>query len=124
MDIDKFRQFYLAIAAGLDALRVVPRVLVALYCYMLYKVVSWYMTLEPRLIDNCVSQNILDCIAQAPTTQHAALVTAVVGVAAAFFGMYAYTGKKWNGFTFWKKPKDGSTPSGPGKPGQYVIYLT
>jgi len=103
MDIDKFRQIHLSIAEGLDAWRVVPRVLVALYCYMLYKIIEWYMTLEPHIIDNCVSQAVTDCIAQAPTTQHAALVTAVVGISAAVFGLYTTSGKKWNGFTFWKK---------------------
>jgi hypothetical protein len=103
MDIDRFRQIHLSVAEGLDAWRVVPRTLVALYCYMLYKIIEWYMALEPHIIDKCVSQNVLDCIAQAPTTQHAALVTAVVGISAAVFGLYTTSGKKWNGFTFWKK---------------------
>ena len=60
MDIDKFRQIHLSIAEGLDAWRVVPRVLVALYCYMLYKIIEWYMTLEPHIINNCVSQTVTD----------------------------------------------------------------
>ena len=103
MDIDKFRQIHLSMAEGLDAWRVVPRALVGFYCYMLYKIVDWYMMLQPRMLDNCVSQNVIDCIFQAPTTPHAALVTAVVGISAAVFGLYSSTGKKWNGFTFWKK---------------------
>lgn len=112
MDIDKFRQIHLSIAEALDAWRIIPRALVSLYCYMLYKVVEWYMALHPYIMDKCVSQNMADCIVQAPTTQHAALVTAVVGISAAVFGLYSSTGKKWNGFTFWKKkpeekPKEG-----------------
>lgn len=115
MDIDKFRQVHLALAESLDAWRIVPRVLVALYCYMLYKVVDWYMGLHPYMMDKCVSQNVLDCIVQAPTTQHAALVTAVVGISAAVFGLYSSTGKKWNGFTFWKKKEDDTNrPTPPG----------
>jgi len=106
MDIDRFRQIHLALAEMLDAWRIVPRALVGLYCWMLYKVVMWYMALEPHLIDKCVSQNTLDCIVQAPTTQHAALVTAVVGISAAVFGLYTSTGKKWNGFTFWGNKKE------------------
>ena len=107
MSIDRFRQFYLSLAEAVDALRIFPRGLIALYCYTLYKVVSWYMDLHPYMLDKCSSPTVIDCIVQAPTTQHAALVTAVVSIAAAIFGMYAATGRKWNGFTFWKKkPKE------------------
>jgi hypothetical protein len=50
-------------------------------------------------------------VIQAPSTQHAALVTAVVGIAAAVFGLYSNSGRKWNGFTNWG---DGGAPgSGP-----------
>lgn len=103
MDIDKFRQIHLSLAEGLDAWRIVPRALAAGYCYLLYKVVDWYMNLAPYILEKCSSPTVTDCIVQAPTTQHAALVTAVVGIAAAVFGLYAGTGKKWNGFTSWKK---------------------
>jgi len=106
MDIDKIRQMHLAIAEALDAWRIVPRVLVGLYCYMLYTVINWYMALEPHILRGCTSQTIIDCIVQAPTTQHAALVTAIVGISAAVFGLYSSTGKKWNGFTFWKKKEE------------------
>lgn len=106
MNIDKFRQIHLSIAEALDAWRIIPRALVGLYCYMLYKIVEWYMDLEPYMLNGCKSQTVLDCIVQAPTSQHAALVTAVVGISAAVFGLYASTGKKWNGFTFWKKPPE------------------
>jgi len=116
VDIDKFRQIHLSLAEGLDAWRIVPRVLVGLYCYMLYKIIDWYMTLQPYIIDKCVSSNMLDCIAQAPTTQHAALVTAVVGISAAVFGLYSSTGKKWNGFTFWKKSEKKKEPPAVEKP--------
>jgi len=106
MDIDGFRKGYLALSELLDAFRLVPRVLIGLYCYTLYKVVQWYMDLHPYMLDKCTSQTITDCIVHAPTTQHAALVTAVVSIAAAIFGMYAATGRKWNGFTSWKKSKE------------------
>lgn len=106
MNIDKFRQIHLSLAEALDAWRIVPRALVGLYCYMLYKIIIWYMTLEPYILNGCKSQNVIDCVIQAPTSQHAALVTAVVGISAAVFGLYSSTGKKWNGFTFWKKSED------------------
>ena len=114
MDVDKFRQVHLAMAEMFDAWRVIPRALVALYCYMLYKVVVWYMALEPHMMEGCKLDDMAQCIVQAPTTQHAALVTAVVGISAAVFGLYTSTGKKWNGFTFWKKRK----PEGEGGAGE------
>lgn len=99
--IDTYRKGHLAVAELVDAWRVVPRLLIGAYGYLVFKVVKWYMVLEPRFIPDCVSDTVTDCIFQAPTTQHAALVTAVVGVSAAVFGLYTNSGKKWNGFTLW-----------------------
>lgn len=110
VDIDKIRRMHLSWAEALDAWRIVPRILVGAYAYMVYKVVVWYMNLHPYMIENCKSTNVSDCIVQAPTNQHAALVTAVVGIAAAVFGLYAGSGKKWgDGFKPWKK-KTEETP--------------
>ena len=106
MDIDRFRKFYLAFGEMLDAFRIFPRLLVAGYTYILYDTISWYMDLKPVLVEGCVVELLgQTCIALAPSTQHAALVTAVVGVAAAIFGLYANSGRKWNGFTPWGKKK-------------------
>lgn len=103
MSIDRYRQIHLAMAEALDAWRIVPRALAGLYCYMLYKVIVWYMALEPYMLEGCKSQNVIDCIVQAPTTSHSILISVIVGVAGAFFGLYTTSGRKWNGFTFWKK---------------------
>jgi len=111
-NIDTWRKGHLAIAEWIDAWRLIPRALVGGYVFLLYKVINWYMDLEPHLIPNCVSDNAVDCIVQSPSTQHAALVTAVVGISAAVFGLYTTSGKKWNGFTAWNKPGDGSTANG------------
>ena len=113
MDIDKARQIHMAWAEALDAWRIVPRALVALYCYMLYKVIVWYMALEPHMIEGCKAQDMSQCIVQAPSTQHAALVTAVVGIAAAVFGLYTTSGKKWGGFIPWKNSKKENTTEEP-----------
>ena len=104
VNIDVIRRFYLSIAEATDAWRIVPRVLVTGYGYLLYQVIRWYMELVPYMLDGCVSETITDCIVESPTTQHAALVTAVVGVAAAFFGLYANSGQKWDRYMFrkWK----------------------
>lgn len=84
MQLNTVRRWLHAGAELLDVYRILPRVLVAGYTYLLWDVIQWYMALPE------------------PTTQHAALVTTVVGAAAGFFGLYVNSGKKWSeGFTHW-----------------------
>lgn len=112
-NIDTWRKGHLAVAEWIDAWRIVPRLLVAGYGWVTYTVVRWYMNLKPEVLENCNVELLKEvCVIQAPSTQHAALVTAVVGIAAAMFAFYANTGKKWNGFTHWNKPgENGATPA-------------
>ena len=89
------KQRILTVAELFDAWRVYPRLMVVGYAYLLCTIIVWYMSLEPYIMDNCISEDITKCIVEAPTTQHAALVTAVVGIAAALFGLYTSSGRKW-----------------------------
>ena len=50
--------------------RLIPRVFISTYIYLLYKVVIWYMNLE------------------GPTMEQSGLVSIVVGAGAAWFGLY------------------------------------
>jgi len=105
MKLDNIRQKYLAVFEAIDAMRLIPRILVGGYAYLVYKTVAWYMELEPTMIENCISANIVDCIIFAPTTQHAILLSTIIGASAAVIGLYTATGRKWNGFTPWTKEK-------------------
>ena len=108
MDIDKWRMRHMALAEFFDAWRVIPRAIVAGYGYMLYWViVEWYTNLAPYMVDGCVSEKAIECMVQAPTMEHTALVVTVVGISAPIMSFYVNTSKKWNGFTFWtgNKPK-------------------
>jgi hypothetical protein len=58
----------------LNRLRIIPRVIVAGYGYLVWDVVQWFQLLEN------------------PATQHAALVTTVVGAAGLIFGFYMQGG--------------------------------
>ncbi len=109
-NVDTWRKGHLAVAEWIDAWRLVPRLLVTAYAWVMYKVIKWYMALEPKMIEGCTKELAETCVYNAPSTQHAALVTAVVGIAAAVFGVYASSGKKWNGFTFWNRPGENGTP--------------
>ena len=62
-------------ARAIDAWRIFPRVFISVYIYLLYAVVEWFMSLPD------------------PNTQQAGLVSIVVGAGAAWFGLYAGTGK-------------------------------
>jgi len=64
-------------AEVVDAYRVVPRVLVFGYGVMLYHVSVWFMALAD------------------PTGSQAAFASTVFGAAAAVFGLYTGTGRKW-----------------------------
>lgn len=102
--IDQYRKRHLAWAEFVDAWRIIPRGVVILYGWMLFEVLRWYINLKHTMIPGCdVTVLAEKCIMEAPTTQHAALVTAVVTIAAPIFGFYANTGRKWDdkGFRKW-----------------------
>ncbi len=110
-NVDTWRKGHLAVAEWIDAWRIVPRVICGGYAWVTYTVIKWYMNLKPEVLENCNVELLKDvCVIQAPSTQHAALVTAVIGIAAAMFAFYANTGKKWNGFTHWNKPGENGLP--------------
>lgn len=103
-DIDAWRMGHKAIAEWVDGWRLIPRLLVAGYAYMMWVVVKWYMNLTPHMIEGCDIDKLGEaCIAVAPNTQHAVVLTAVVGVAAAVFGLYTNSSKKFDDFKPWKK---------------------
>ena len=68
---------FLTVAEVIDAFRAVPRAILVGYALLVWEVVDWYMLLE------------------APTTQQAALVTAVVGIIAPVAGFYQSSGRSW-----------------------------
>lgn len=110
MDVDKWRKGHLAVAEFVDAWRIIPRIIMGGYGYLIYwVVVEWYTKLKPYVLEGCVSDKVLDCIMQEPTNAHTALVVTVVGLAAPLTAFYVNTSKKWNGFTHWNKPTDNGT---------------
>ena len=75
-------QKWVHLAKTVDAWRIFPRVFVSVYIVLLYKVVTWFMTLTQ------------------PNIEQSALVSIVVGAMAAVFGIYAGTSgqsKKFKG---------------------------
>ena len=72
---------WIHLAKTVDAWRIFPRAFVSVYIYLLYEVVTWFMTLDT------------------PNLEQAGLVSIVVGAMAAVFGIYAGTSGQSNSFT-------------------------
>lgn len=85
--INKCRSMVALAAETIDYFRLIPRIMLAGYAYLLWKVVHWYMAIPE------------------PTTQHAALVTTVVGASAAIIGLYQKSGHEWgkNPLIMWRR---------------------
>lgn len=75
----KKKEKALAWAELIDAFRVVPRLILIGYSILVWVVVEWYMGIE------------------VPTSQHSALVIAVVGIIAPVAAFYQGSGRKWGG---------------------------
>ena len=69
-------QWMIHLAKAVDAWRIFPRLFLTVYIVLLYKCVLWYMDLP------------------APSMEQSGLISIVVGAGAAWFGLYAGTGKK------------------------------
>ncbi len=68
----------IALAKTLDAWRIFPRVFICMYLFILVQSFNWFISLPD------------------PTTQQAGLVSTVIGVGAAWFGLYVNSGKSDN----------------------------
>ncbi len=66
-------QKWIHLARTVDAWRIFPRVFVGVYIILLYKVITWFMTISE------------------PNLEQAGLVSVVTGAMAAVFGIYAGT---------------------------------
>jgi len=64
---------WIHLAKTVDAWRIFPRIFVSVYIVLLYKVITWFMTLPD------------------PNLEQAGLVSVVTGAMAAVFGIYAGT---------------------------------
>lgn len=105
-DPSKIKQTFLTWAEMIDAFRLIPRGIVVAYGWLLINVIQWYMSLEayiPSDVKELIKDQQLSAadikmlMTDGPSTQHAALVTAVVGISAAIFGLYSNSGRKWSG---------------------------
>ena len=99
----------------IDALRVVPRLVLGLYAAGLYWILDWYTNYELQYVTNCDSatmnvllregvpikeaRDIACSVAEVigHPTGYTVLVSTVVGAAAIVFGLYTKSGRNWEG---------------------------
>ena len=110
------KEKWLTVAEVIDGYRVVPRLFLALYGVLVYNLYTWFTSIETAAQQACDAALIkilldhgekleaaqaLACsvsgVTGGPTTEQAAFVTAIIGLATGVFGFYASTGKKWGG---------------------------
>lgn len=77
MEIKEVRKISKTVAEALDYFRIVPRVILIAYSYIMYDIIQWFMVLE------------------APSTEQASLIITTIGVAGAIIGLYQNSGKVW-----------------------------
>ena len=76
---------------------------------MKVKVFTDVTTFIPEDVKHLVltADDAVKLMVQVPTTQHAVLISAVVGVAGLVIGIYTNTGRKWGeGIKKWEDPED------------------
>lgn len=130
--MSKFKEKALDLAEIVDAWRIVPRLLVALYGFMVYSLYQWYRSLETVEVTECnealirtlveMSLSVQEAYAMAcqttqviggPTDAQNIFVTAIIGLSTGIFGFYVNSGKNWA----WKKPvENGDSPIPPKPP--------
>ena len=73
-----WKYYFMSVAQIIDVFRVIPRLMVTGYGYMVWQTVTWFQSIPE------------------PTSQHTFLISTIVGGAAAVFGLYVNSGSKWD----------------------------
>lgn len=77
MNIDDKRLYAMGLAEALDYFRIVPRLILVSYSYMMYEVIQWFMDLTN------------------PNAEQAGFVVSVIGIAGVIISLYQKSGRDW-----------------------------
>jgi hypothetical protein len=113
----KLRQYVLLFAETFDALRVIPRIMVMAYGYLVISLYIWYRSIPTYVQEKCDSAIVTDLmnrgkslteikqlacsvadVVGGPTAAQSTFVTTIIGLSTGIFGLYATTGRKWDGW--------------------------
>jgi hypothetical protein len=118
------RRTSLLLAEAFDAWRVVPRLILIGYSWLVVELYLWYKNIPTYIKQSCDANTIEVLLKQGvelgkaasiactttdvvggPTAAQSAFVTTIIGLSAGIFGLYTSTGRKWND---WKPPTNES----------------
>ncbi len=113
MDI---RKISLLLAEAVDAWRIVPRIVLVSYAWLVYQLYLWYTKIPTYVQEQCNSDvlqtlvsagieldkaknlacSVMDVVG-GPTAAQSAFVTTIIGLSTGIFGLYTATGRRWDG---------------------------
>lgn len=117
MSIASIRQNILLLAEAFDAWRVVPRLMIVAYGYLVFNLYIWYKNIPTYVEEKCDANVITVLLAKGmsspeiknfactvvdvvggPTAAQSTFVTTIIGLSTGIFGLYTATGRKWDGW--------------------------
>lgn len=122
----ELRNVSLVLAESLDAWRVIPRIMLVGYSWLVLNLYVWYKSIPTYVQEKCdaavvsiliekgfpieqiqaVACTVADVVG-GPTAAQSAFVTTIIGLSAGIFGLYTATGRKWDN---WSPPEDPDSP--------------
>jgi len=110
----KFRKYSLSLAESFDAWRVIPRIILVIYSFLVFHLYLWFKSIPTFIQEKCdptilrmvldkgismeeakiMACTIVDMVG-GPTTSQTTFVTTIIGLSAGIFGLYTATGRKW-----------------------------
>lgn len=112
------RNTSLILAEAIDAWRVIPRLILIGYAWLVYQLYLWYKNIPTYVQERCdaavlkifldakmglAEAQALACTVQdvvgGPTAAQSAFVTTIIGLSTGIFGLYTATGRKWEVWT-------------------------
>lgn len=103
----------LTLAEIFDTFRIVPRLLIGMYAGLIYWIIDWYLSFETQVVTKCDSATLNVLLKESVPLAEAkdiacsvssiighpngytVLVSTIVGAAAAVFGLYLNSGRRW-----------------------------
>lgn len=117
MKTSRIRQNILLLAEAFDAWRVIPRLMLLAYGYLVFNLYIWYKNIPTYVQEKCDAAIVAQLLAKGmqmpeikqfactvadvvggPTTAQSTFVTTIIGLSTGIFGLYTTTGRKWDGW--------------------------
>lgn len=117
MTSNNIRNHILIFAEAFDAWRVIPRLMLMAYGYLVFNLYLWYKNIPTYVQEKCDASILSELLAKGksmaeikqyactvvdvvggPTAAQSTFVTTIIGLSTGIFGLYTTTGRKWDGW--------------------------